>query len=215
MITLTAKIEYEQGQFIEITPSNSISIESSINERENTDSPSFGVISNSGNLSFIDTDLKIKKMIDNKTLIDGMRVYILLSNTISGLSCNVGKYFTKDWNYDKNTNKVSVTITDNLEKMQDEQIDGFNFDIISQSTKTAKDIYDYLQGITSNIGFEMQNSENLDENTKSILNNYVIFYPILQKTNLWNAWNKFCLAFLLHIYQDKNGLIVCKYNGGN
>jgi hypothetical protein len=55
----------------------------------------------------------------------------------------------------------------------------------------------------------------LDEDTQAVLNNTYIQYPLLESGSLWQQWTKLCQACQLHIYKNSDGVVVCRYNGGN
>jgi hypothetical protein len=216
MITLTAKIEYEQDKFIEITPSNSISMQYALSDRADTSMPSWGIISNNGKLEFIDSNGKVKSLAEQNLLKKGVKVNIYLSNTSKNITANIYELFAQSWDYDSNNFKVSVDVSDELKNMQEVQATPYVYDLTQEKYFiTAKDLYDFIQADTVAKGFNMATSAELDSNTIAHLSAISIPIPYFEQANLWNVWQNFCEAFQTHIFKGKNKKIVCVYNGGN
>lgn len=217
MITLTATIEKQDGSLININYRNSVSLERSIIERSNIQLPSWGIISNGGNLTFIDTDGSIKEMIKTRQLTSGMKSNIYLSNTLSPNSYieNVGEFYTKKWNYDSDNKRVSVQLQDDLEEWQDILFQNVEYNPLKDDTDISLfEIYGYLYDYTPR-KYNMLEPSDLDEQTQTHLKNIIVKYFILTANNLWSAWSKFAQASHTHIYKNNGGTTICRYNGGN
>ena len=179
MITLTAEITKDDGSKIVLNYRNSLSIERSIFDRADITMPSWGVISNSGKLSFVDTDGSIRQLAEQRLLKSGMAVTLSLGNTLKNSTAPVGNFLTEDWSYDNDDHRVSVTLKDELVKWQNLEIKGLEYDItqndLTAAYMTAKDVYNYLREQSVALGFaSVAEFLELDENTKSYLQNYLI-----------------------------------------
>ena len=236
MITLTAKIEINQenpvpftigesvigggdliGTTINVTKEfdrrNLLSIERSIFDRSDLKLPSWGIISNVGNLEFNDNNGRFLGYANAGMLVEGMKIELFLNNTlVEGATEKVGTFYTDQWNYENDSRVVSVSLKDDLEEWQDINVEGLDL----QTEKYFNWLYKYLFAITtSNGNYNMLSINELDENTQAVLNNSYIQYPLLESGSLWQQWTKLCEVCQLHIYKNNDGIIVCRYNGGN
>lgn len=214
MIKLIATIENPNGSNIVIDSRNAISMERNIQDRSDFKLPSFGIISNSGNLKFIDTDGTIRNLAEFKQLKDGMPAKIELVDTVSGVSSVVGTMLTRDWNYDVNNKQVSVKLHDGLAEWQNIQIPKDYYSHTSNTPIYAHIIYDKLHSYVPS-SYNMMRYNDLDPQTKDRIisrNVFPLFYDV---STLWGIWNEFCKFLQLHIYVNSVGQTVCMYNGGN
>ena len=102
---------------IVINRRNIISLESSIFDRSDLKLPSFGIISNTGNIEFNDLDGEIKDYAERLLLQSGLSCEIRLNNTlVDGASELVAEMETDQWDYDNDNRVVSVSIKDDLEE---------------------------------------------------------------------------------------------------
>jgi hypothetical protein len=215
MITLTAKIYISDTEIIEIDRRNMLGIDRSIFDRSDLKLPSFGIISNVGNIEFNDNDGRILQYAENLQLQAGQKCEIWLNNTlVEGASERIGLFETDQWNYDNDSRVVSVSIKDDLEEWQEINVDEISYDPRTPESKPFKWLYEHLWAITDT-NYDMLGFEGLDSDTQAVLNDTIIRYPLLEKGTLWQQWTKLCEVCQLHIYKDKNGKIVCRYNGGN
>lgn len=219
MITLTANIVLADGTKIPLNNRNLLSLDFEISDRADMILPSWGIISNGGNFSFIDYNGRIKDLASGLKLKSGTKINIYLNDTISGSMASIGEFFASKWNYDNDNSTVSVSITDGLQRMQDINIVPLEFNPITngEGYNYAKQIYDFLQEQTEANGFRMvaTSSSSFNSATLEHLNKCYIKYPYIKETNLWRAWQNFAEAFQLHIFKNMNGQIVCYYRGGD
>jgi hypothetical protein len=200
---------------IDIDYRNLISISRSIFDRSDLKLPSFGIISNTGNIEFNDINGEIRYYAENLLLQSGLKCEIKLNNTlVDGASENIGLFETDQWNYENDSRVVSVSIKDDLEEWQDINVEGISYDPRVIEHKPFSWLYNYLWEITKE-NYNMLSFNELDENTQAVLNNTYIQYPLLKSGSLWQQWTKLCQVCQLHIYKNNNGIIVCRYNGGN
>ena len=204
---------------INIDRRNLISMSRSIFDRSDLKLPSFGIISNTGDIEFNDVDGRVLAYAEQLILDSGLECKISLNNTlVEGASQSVAVMETDQWQYDNNNRVVSVTLKDDLEEWQDINIEGINYDPRKAQSKPFKWLYEYLWGLTDKSrkgNYNMLSFSKLDDGTKNILENTYIQYPLLESGTLWQQWTKLCQACQLHIYKNNDGVVVCRYNGGN
>jgi hypothetical protein len=200
---------------------NLIDISSNLFYRENVSMPSYGVISNTGEISFNDLNGEIRDYIEEQLLKENIKVEISLNNTLSKGKQNetVGNYYTNKWTYDNDNRQVAVTLKDELEEWQDIQIKGFNYDQRNPKAvlpnQNLADLYKWLQDPKHTpTKYKMLPFERLDTETIKILTQTHLDYPYLNDGSLWEQWTKICQACQLYIYKKKNGTTVCSHNLG-
>lgn len=210
---------------IDINYRNLISLNRSIAYRGDNKSPSYGIISNTGNLEFNDLDGEIRDYAEQMLLTSDLKVVITLNNTLANTHEQVGIFETREWNYDNDNRSVSVSLKDDLEEWQDIQVQGFSYDprepfkIIADGKMS--NVYKWLQGQDENGNYrtpekyKMLTFEQLDEKTRTIIESTTIEYPLLENGTLWAQWQKLCQVCGLYIYKNNEGQTVCSYTYGS
>ena len=190
-------------------------MEGSIFDRADLKLPSFGIISNVGNVEFNDIDGTVLGYAEQGLLEKGPKCEIWLSNTLEdGVSMQIGEYETDEWKYDDENKTFNVSIKDDLEEWQNIDVEGINYDISKPIVQPLSYIYNYLYDKTV-VNYPMLSLGELDSETNLLLTTTYLKYPLLNKATLWEQWTKLCQVAQLHIYKNNKGIIVCKYNGGN
>lgn len=218
MIILTAKITLADGTEIALDKRNLLNMESEIIDRADIVLPSWGLISNGGSIRFVDYDGSIKGLAQSLKLTSKTKINVYLTNTLNGATMQVGEYFSEKWDYDNNNGEVSVSFTDGLQKMQDVAITSLEYDLSQNDYNfRAIDLYTYIcnEAVKNGFAILLPTDADFDSNTRSHLSQIVIPSPYINPTNLWRALNDFGVAFQLHIYKNRKGVIVCVYNGGD
>lgn len=243
MITLTAKIYIDTinpspfiigqsvvggsdliGSYIKVEKdfslNNLISLERSIFDRSDTKLPSYGILSNNGNLEFNDANGAFLTYANAGVLVSGLKVHILLNNTLSKTSEEVGIFETDTWDYDNDNRSVSVSLKDDLVQWQDIYVEGFSYDPRSPFKIIAdgkmSNVYRWLQNTERTPEkYKMLAFSELDQETKTILQNTTIDYPFLESGSLWSQWSKLCQVCGLYIYKNNQGQVVCSYTYGS
>ena len=210
---------------IDINYRNLISLNRSIAYRGDNKFPSYGIISNTGNLEFNDLDGEIRDYAEQMLLTSDLKVEITLNNTLAKKHEQVGIFETRDWNYDNDNRSVSVSLKDDLEEWQDIQVQGFDYDprepfkIIADGKMS--NVYKWLQGQDENGNYrtpekyQMLTFEQLDTKTQEILEKTTIDYPLLENGTLWVQWQKLCQVCGLYIYKNNEGQTICSYTYGS
>lgn len=217
MITLTAKIYISETEVIDIGRRNMLAVESSIFDRSDLKLPSFGIISNTGNIEFNDNDGRVLQYAESLKLQAGQKCELWLNNSlVEEANEMIGLFETDQWNYDNDNRVVSVSIKDDLEEWQNINVEKISYDPRKPQSKPFSWIYKHLWGITTKNGnYKMLSFDELDKNTQDTLNNTYIQYPLLKSGSLWQQWTKLCQVCQLHIYKNTDGVVTCRYNGGN
>jgi hypothetical protein len=77
-------------------------------------------------------------------------------------------------------------------------------------------LYVWLQDSTRTPSkYKMLPFNELDENTRTILMNTRLSYPLLESGTLWEQWTKICEVCGLYIYKNNEGKTVCSYTYGS
>lgn len=199
---------------LELDRRNMLNLDRSIFDRSDLELPSYGIISNTGNIEFNDLDGEIKDYAEMNLLQSGIDVEVYINNTLTKTNELIGKFNSSDWNYDNDNRQVTLSIKDDLEEWQDINIDGINYDPRTPVSQNLAYFYNYLYNFTPS-KYNMLEYDELDSITKNILFNTVVQYPTLENGSLWDGWTKLCEVAQAHIYKDNEGNTVFKYLGGD
>ena len=201
---------------IDINSRNLISLETSLYDRSDLNLPSFGIISNNGNIEFNDYSGEVRDYAEQFLLQKGLKCEIKLHNTlVENAEKTVAVFETDKWNYNNEKQTASVSLKDDLEEWQNINVEEISYDARNPIERPLRYFYDHLHSITvKNGNYKMQSFNELDEITKSILENIIIKYPLLYSASLWANWYKVCQVGQLHIYKESD-IVKCRYNGGN
>lgn len=215
MIDLVAEITKLDGSIYTINSRNLISLNISTFDRRDVNLPSWGLISNTGSIEFVDFDGQIKALAETNQLEPGMQVNIRLVNTISKKFENIGAFVTEQWDYDSLGKTVNISLKDGLEKLQSVDYEGVLYDFLAIN-RDYKYVYDILYNATiKSTNISICSFDMLDVDTQNRLLDSVLKCFYLNPANLWAQWNKFCEATQTYMYKDANGVLTCKYLGGN
>lgn len=213
MITLTAEIEIN-GKVIPLNNKRIISISANSFDRSDITRPSYGIISNTGELEFNDFDSEFLNYANQRLLTSDLPVSIFLNNTLYKTTRQqIGKFQTRSWNYDNNNRRVSVSLKDDLEEWQDITIGKIEYDVRKSGKVNLETFYGdlYLKTPTK---YNMMPFSELSPLTQSVLKNTYVNYKMLYSGNLWHQWNKLCQVSQSHIYKTGVGKTTFVYNGG-
>lgn len=193
---------------------NLVSIMYSMYERSDYKLPSYGVVSNTGELKFNDLTGEIKDYANQNLLVEGLDVTLSITNTISNKTKKIGVLKTNEWDYNEYNRVVSVTLKDELTEWQDIQVDGITYDPRITEPTSMGFFYDYLCEKTPR-KYKMLSYVELDETVKDLLSSTKVPYAFLQSGSLWEQWEKICHACGLYIYKNSQGRTVCSYSLGS
>lgn len=199
---------------IEINRKNLISIDRSIFDRTDNEEPSYGIMSNDGNIEFSDTKGEIKDYAEMQLLQSGISVEIYINNTITKTSQLIGKFDSSEWKYDNDNRSVTLKIKDDLEEWQEINIPALKYIPTVSQSMTLKEIYDWLYNQTP-AEYNMLPFDELSNATKNVLNNSIVRYPMLDMGTLWDGWDKLCQIAQAHIYKTNEGNTPFEYIDGD
>lgn len=167
--------------------------------------PSYGIVSNSGSISFNDFYNEISDYIELGLLKEGALVQVYIENSlVKSQKYKVCEMYTDKWTYDEENKSVTVSLVDGLEKLQEIQFNGISyFPRIQNKNSTFTEIYNELVNSTVAIGYKVY----ANANTLNIIGRIHTTHKYMEKSSLWSAWNKFAIATKTHIYKNADGYI--------
>ena len=193
---------------IDIDNSNLLSFERTIMDRSDISKPSFGIISNTGSMSFIDKDGEIADYIAQQIVSSENVITAFLENTKTGAKEQIAYFNTQKWSYNNSQSLVDVQLKDDLEEWQDINVPAINYVPTVSTSQTAEWFYRYLLSKTPE-KYKMLSFEELDSATQAVLSGTTILYPLLESGSLWSEWDKLCQLCFLHIYKRSDGRTTC------
>lgn len=204
------------GLKIEINNRNLRSIYWDLSQRGDLKLPSYGIISNVGEIEFNDNDGEMLDYIEQLITEQGHDCKLYLYNSLSKTTCSIAKAKTSEWDYKSSNKLVNVQLKDDLEEWQNIQVPAINYNPNDIGEHNALDIYTYLLDYVP-IKFDMitpSELEILDYETFNILANTKIPHYLLKSGTLWEQWQKLCELCGLYIYKNNKGKTICSYTFG-
>ena len=203
---------------IEINNRNLISLTSTIFDRGDYNLPSYGIISNTGNIEFNDLNGEIKDYAEQLLLTSDLKVEINLKDTLTKKEKQIALMETTDWDYDNNNRSVSVSLQDDLVEWQNIYVKGFQYNALNPfkdlPNGSMQDLYNWLINFVPK-KYRMLSFGELDIITQNILASTKIEYPLLKDGTLWEQFVKPCEVCGLYVYKNKDGRTVCSYTYGS
>lgn len=193
---------------IEIDRTNLLSFESDISEKSTVQNPTYGIISNSSNISFNDLTEGVLDLITKKLLHSGIATTVYLDNDIQNKQEQICFMYIQSLDYDSDNRQVNLSLKDNLEKWQDVSVEAIPYDFENPVPRTGLWFFNRLYTLTRKIGYTF---EDIDDDTSNALSSVVVQYPLLEAGSLWDEWNKLCELCLLNIYVNNDGNVVVKH----
>lgn len=195
------------GIYVDITiivdEKNLDSFTYSLYDRENNDEPSYGVVSNSGTLSFVDSTGEILDYITNRMITKDLSVNISVINTPQKKTELFISAKTSSWEYDNNNFVVTVTLNDELEDLQNITYPGFPYD---GTLIMASNIYnDIMSFVPPSFGFPAL--QELPDNVQLRLLSSLVS-PYMESCSVWDALDGLCKTLGIRIYKEKSNIMV-------
>ena len=214
MILFSGRIIFPDGiEDIQFDKTNLISISFDNNSRTDNTMPVYSLISNSGQLQFIDKNGVIPTYSKRGYLIQKKKVEITIKNTLTGKTENINCFYSESWKYDKERQVVQLSLTDSMTELQNVTIPT-KYVGLNNIKALAIELYNIIVG-----DIAIDKSKNpyiteygefaLTENpqVEYILQNTLVAYPRWQANNAWALLVKLCELCGLHIYKDFDGKI--------
>lgn len=189
------------GIYVDITiivdEKNLDSFTYSLYDREHNDEPSYGVVSNSGTLSFVDSTGEVLDLIQTKSMRFNSPIEIYITNTISGKRELFVKGITGELSYDNDNFVVDLTIKDVIEKLQT-----INFNIPFTLEIDIDDIIAQVNNVVPDnltVKFDAKTRENIINMLYDKINN--VYYDT---GSVWDFLQNICAAFNLICYSKSS-----------
>lgn len=211
MISLKGVIEIGGNNNINLTKDIIVSSNTTISSGD-LEKPTFGIISNGGDISLYDFSNQFLTLVKDKTLHSGIPIRLWLENDENGAQEPICTMRIQSLSYNSNDKKIDITLKDNIEDWQNITIPSIDYDPRKPSVQNGQFYYEYLynQTITAG-GFNILSFNELDTITQNKLKGVVIKYPILESGTLWDSWDKLANLCFLRIYIDNNNRVVVQY----
>lgn len=164
------------------------------------DKPSFGLVSNSGNISFVDYNKSFLGYAMLGLLNQSNTCKVYLKNTVSKTTRLMGIFYAQKWSYDANNKQVSVSLTDGLERMQNILMEEYSMDIPKGSKRSIETILDDFVELVEKNGFAIKKDYSDAEFSK-----FLTLYPSVSQGNLWQQYSKVLAATGLNGYIERYG----------
>lgn len=200
---------------ITLDDTNLLDFERTIMDRSDIRKPSFGIISNTSSLSFIDKDGEVADYIAQQIISSKNVISAYLENTETGAKEQIAYFNTQQWSQPDSQSLVNVSLKDDLEEWQDINVPAINYVPTVSTPKTAEWFYKHLWQFMNEPEdnplkkYKMLSFDELDSATKAVLSGTTIKYPFLESASLWAQWDKLCQLCFLHIYKRSDGRTVC------
>jgi hypothetical protein len=192
---------------------NAISINCKFMEKADVDMPSFGLFSNSGSIEFKDIDGEYLELIQQRAFTQGSQIEIVIEDTLHKTSEGERVFpafaTITDLEYDVENRTIQASFSDGLTEFQEMPFIGIFADLENYKSTNLLSMLLYLRGIV--------NVYVADPETEAHLKNIFVAFPIIEKSSVWEALTKICVAGQCYIFADKksvNKQYLIKYNGG-
>jgi len=184
-IGMGAVTEYDEKQVMELVAGNY----STANESE----PSYGLISQYGNLTIKDIESEIKGIAQQQLLSPNSPIKITFKDE------QQGNFLSDEWKY--SINEVSVEFKDSLLAWQETNYAGR---VLTFTENTWKSLQTLLNEISTAYNVAFIYGADVNAHMLSVR----IPYAYFESGNLWDVLDKICKAGQLRLWQDKAGRYV-------
>ncbi len=184
---------------IELDDTNLLDFERTILDRSDIKRPSFGIISNTGSLSFIDKDGEVKDYIAQQLISSQNVISAYLVNTETNAREQIAYFNTEQWSYNNSQSLVNVSLKDDLEEWQDIKL---TQEMIFYD-KSMLDVYNYLVLKTP-----MKYSfASISDDIRMYLVGIGASIMIASGETLWGKWQEFCDVCGIFLYKNDIGKV--------
>lgn len=182
---------------------NMLSLSAPIKDRSDNEQPSYGIISNSGSLSLIDSTGEIKEYARMKLLKPDLDVQLTLEDTLTKKTQSIGKFKTYTWTYNNKNFEVDIELKDDLERIQELKSSKMP---LQASSMNLFEIYTWIINKINEQTLDF--TFIIDNATQTLLLNIECEYPYLENGNYWEQLTKLCNIAGIHVYENANKEIV-------
>ena len=200
------------GVEVEISVSKLLKIDFTGRARGDVATASWGIYSNSGTLSFIDSANLIKTLKAQEGLYKSKLEVFIRSKNVDRL---IGTFWITGGDIDEETNVADLTFDDGLKKWQDTNVKGKR--LITYDNVEGMSLYSIMEYVNLNLaaatgdGIQVYFADN-----ETSLRWYKIWvkYPMIEASSYWAFLTKCCELSGCYVYADEEGKAVIKYGGG-
>ncbi len=172
---------------------NLISLDSDRKDRSDNGQPSFGVISNGGEISLLDQTGEIKTYAQLGLLTHNLPIKLYIEDTLSKKERQVfATMYSEKFNYDNINYQLNISLTDGLTKLQEGKDIIKNLSVHPIGVSSSLDrLYGYSFGeLVSDLTNQIQNF-NIDFEG-DFFNRFRFEYPMLDYATPWQQFQKLC-----------------------
>lgn len=181
---------------LEYTQSNGLkSVEIEHRVSTNAADIEYGIMSGGGAVEFVDRNGDFERLILSGRNLEWVPIAVFVDGN------KVGQFYSQRvWQYNKLTNVAGTELQEVILKWQNVNVQ-LKYD---GESMTAMQLVEFLMGQSDNVQFE------IDSDTRAWLSGIVVEYPYLERTTLWEQWNKMCNIGQLVVYLLTNGVVCVK-----
>lgn len=192
----------DTGLYLYFDRRNLISLSAPIKDRSDNEQPSYGLISNEGEMTVIDSTLEIKEYARMKLLTPDLDIQIWLEDTLTKKKKSIGKFKTEKWSYNNKNFEVIINYKDKLESLQDINIP---YLAIRNEDTSLLNLYNYIIEV---IHQKLDYTFSLSDRMEKILDRFKSDKIYLEQDTAWNQLTKICDLTGGIIYETMEGTII-------
>lgn len=157
--------------------------------------PSYGLISQSANISLVDEDKTIYNLLNDNS-VSRFSIDIYLNNNL------IGHYVADKSSIKVASSNINLELKDDLMKLQRFKNQEF---FLGEDVSVLNIVNTLFSGTKLIIG---NYNLKIDGQTQAFLSSIKLPFGYLTTDSFWNSWNKICSIGLLKIYIHKNNFVI-------
>jgi hypothetical protein len=165
-------IEKGEIQEIQLDYGQIISLEFKTTDRADINKPSYGIISNGGNISFKDVfyngEYIFSKYAQKGYLKNKATIELCLRNTKNGKEETIGTFESEKFEYDNENKIIDLSFVDDLQSWQDIIVEPLECDTRDRNIYSMESIYNHLFSKTPE-KYKMLDFYSLDVETRTVI----------------------------------------------
>ena len=189
--------------FFNIEAEELISIDFSGQSRSDISKPSWGIISNTGQIDFLDY-LGVVAQLSKHNFLSGSFINIYLQTP--NKKEQIGGFFVDNAMRNEQNQKVQLFFSDVLKSWEEITVGEYFYPY----TKNIISIKDVITEIVSKADVELE----LPYKTRQYLNTFFVPFPKIEAGSVWAQVSKICEATACYVYCNHKGTPIIKYSRG-
>ena len=157
--------------------------------------PSYGLISQSANISLVDEDKTIYNLLNDNS-VSRFSIDIYLNNNL------IGHYVADKSSIKVANSNINLELKDDLMKLQRFKTQEFFLGEDVSALNIVNTLFSGTKLIIGNYNLK------IDGQTQAFLSSIKLPLGYLTTDSFWNSWNKICSIGLLKIYIHKNNFVI-------